>query len=63
MNVTLESALDKWTEVNFETGAAKPRTYLFGAILFPSMEAVNDFAVKDISLTVLIAIFSPYCTA
>ena len=63
VNVTLESVLDKWTEVRFETGPVKSRKCLFGAILFLKIEVVFDFSIKDISLSVLIAFYSPLFTA
>ena len=63
VNVTLGSLLEILTDARFETGTAKPRKYLFGAILCLSMEMVFDFAVKDISLSVFIAISSPFYTA
>ena len=55
-NVTLGSALYILTDARFETGVTKPRKYLFGAILYLSMEMVFGFSVKDVSLSVLIAI-------
>ena len=55
-NVTLGSVLDILTDARFETGVTKPRKYLFGAILYLSMEMVFGFSVKDVSLSVLIAI-------
>ena len=63
VNITLGSALDKLTEARFEAGTAKPRKYLFGAILFLSMEMIFDFAIKDISISVLIAISNSLYTA
>ena len=55
-NVTLGSVLDTLTDARFETGVTKPRKYLFGAILYLSIEMVFGFSVKDVSLSVLIAI-------
>ena len=54
-NFIAGSALYILSEVSFDTFAAKPRKYLFGAILLLSMEMVFDFAVKNKSLSVLIA--------
>ena len=50
------SAADILVEVSFDNVVSKLRKYLFGAFLFVSMTEVFDVVMKDVFLSVMIAI-------
>ena len=51
------SVADILIEVSFDTVASKLRKHLFGAVLFVSMTEVFYVVVKDVFLSVMIAIY------